>query len=213
MRIGEHVRTDTGWEVVDEAPTDDRRITVGSNFMVGNGYLGYRGTRPDQGADGFVGCVVSDTYDMADGVWRELCTVPNGLFVDFRADGAPLTFDPSREAEIELTLQTGEFTHCATWTTGDVDATVSVRRFASMHDLHVVMQEVTVTAHQATALTIQAGIDTEVWSLNGDHLGPVSTHREAGLATARCTTRESARRHRRRLVVARGRRPRRRPAG
>ena len=191
MRIGEHVRTDTGWEVVDDAPTDDRGITVGSNFMVGNGYLGYRGTRPDQGADGFVGCIVSDTYDMADGVWRELCTVPNGLHVAMTVDGVPLTFDPTRDAEVELTLQTGEFTHRSTWTTGEIDATVSVRRFASMSDLHVVMQQVTVVAHQAMPLAVDAGIDTQVWSLNGDHLGTVSTTREDGLATARCTTPES----------------------
>ena len=191
MRIGEHVRTDTGWEVVDEAPTDDRGITIGSNFMVGNGYLGYRGTRPDERADGFVGCVVSDTYDMADGVWRELCTVPNGLFVELQVDGDRLTFDPTRDAEVELTLQTGEYTHRSTWTTGAVDATVSVRRFASLADLHVVMQQVTVVAHHAMDLTVDVGIDTDVWSLNGDHLGPVNTTREEGLTTARCTTQES----------------------
>ncbi len=191
MRIGKHVRTDTGWEVVDDAPTDDRGITIGSNFMVGNGYLGYRGTRPDQRADGFVGCVVSDTYDMADGVRRELCTVPNGLHVALAVDGVPLTFDPARDAEVELTLQTGEFTNRSTWTTGTLDATVSVRRFASLDDLHVVMQEVHVVAHQPMDLAVHVGIDTEVWSLNGDHLGPISTTREDELATARCSTRES----------------------
>ena len=62
--------------------------------MVGNGYLGYRGTRPDQGADDFVGCIVSDTYDMADGVWRELCTVPNGLHVALAVGDQRLTFAP-----------------------------------------------------------------------------------------------------------------------
>ena len=191
MRIGEHVRTDTGWEVVDEAPTDDRSITIGSNFMVGNGYLGYRGTRPDQGSDDFVGCIVSDTYDMADGVWRELCTVPNGLRVTLTADSEPLTFDPSREAEVELTLQTGEYTHRSTWTSGAVDATVSVRRFASLDDLHLVMQEITVVADAPMALSIHTDIDGDVWSLNGHHLGPIRATREPGLATARCSTVES----------------------
>lgn len=191
MEIGKDVRTDTGWEIVDRRPTADRGVTIGSNFMVGNGYLGYRGTRPDQRADSLVGCIVSDTYDMADGVWRELSTVPNGLFVALTADDRPLTFDPEHDAEVELTLQTGEFTHRATWSNGSVDALVSVRRFASLDDLHVVMQQVTVVATHEMRLRVHAGIDPVVWSLNGDHLGRVSTTREEGLATARCTTQES----------------------
>ena len=191
MQIGEHVRTDTGWEVVDQAPTDDRIVTVGSNFMVGNGYLGYRGTRPDQRADAFVGCVVADTYDIADGVWSELSTVPNGLYVTLEADGRPLTFDPTHDSEVELTLTTGEFTHRSTWSNGAADALVSVRRFASLDDLHVVMQQVTVVATHEMELQVHAGIDTDVWSLNGDHLGRINTTREDGLSTARCTTNES----------------------
>jgi kojibiose phosphorylase len=191
MQIGEHVRSDTGWEVVDHSPTDDRVVTIGSNFMVGNGYLGYRGTRPDQRADAFVGCVVSDTYDMADGVWRELATVPNGLFVSMTADGSPLTFDPDHDAEVELTLQTGEFTHRATWSNGTQEALVSVRRFASLTDLHVVMQQVTIVATHEMRLDLQPGIDTDVWSLNGDHLGRINSTLEHQLATARCTTNES----------------------
>ncbi|WP_040495305.1 glycosyl hydrolase family 65 protein [Ilumatobacter nonamiensis] len=191
MEIGEHVRTDTGWEVVDTHPVDDRGVTIGSNFTVGNGYLGYRGTRPDQRADSFVGCVVSDTYDMADGVWRELATVPNGLLVTLAADGRPLTFDADQDAEVELTLQTGEYTHRAMWSNGSVEALVSVRRFASLDDLHVVMQQVTVVATHEMTLQVHAGIDPVVWSLNGDHLGRISTTREDGLATARCTTNES----------------------
>ena len=46
-------------------------------------------------------------------------------------------------------------------------------------------------AHEAMRLDVAPGIDTDVWSLNGDHLGTVNTTREDGLATARCTTPES----------------------
>ncbi|MGA9278112.1 glycosyl hydrolase family 65 protein [Ilumatobacter sp.] len=191
MQIGEHVRTDTGWEVVDESPTDDRGITIGSNFMIGNGYVGYRGTRPDQRADGFVGCFVSDTHDMADGVRRELASVPNGLYVRLSADGLPLTFDPAQAAEVELDVRTGECTHRSTWTNGTSEALVSVRRFASLDDLHLMMQQVTVVATHEMELRVHTGIDPEVWSLHGDHLGRVITTREDGLATARCTTPES----------------------
>ncbi|MEM9516979.1 MAG: glycosyl hydrolase family 65 protein [Actinomycetota bacterium] len=170
--IGEHVRTDTGWEVVDTAPIPTRGITVGSNFMVGNGYLGYRGTRPDQRATDFVACVVSDTYDMADGVWRELCTVPNALYVAIRLDGEPLTIDLDQPAEVEYTLATAEVTQRwrATTSAGE-SASVSVRRFASLDDLHVVMQQITVIPDRdGPIIEFDRTIDTDVWSLNGTHL-------------------------------------------
>ncbi len=174
--LSENSYTTSGWDVVDTAPTSARGVSVGSCFLVGNGYLGYRCTRPDQRADDFVACVVSDTYDMADGVWRELCTVPNGLFVEFEIDGQPLRIDASRPAEVELTLETGEVTH--RWfaaTPAGATALVSMRRFASLEDLHVVAQQVTVTTEAAGDVAVVAGIDDAVWSLNGDHFASVDT--------------------------------------
>lgn len=201
--IGEHAHTTSGWEVIDTRPLPERGIGVGSCFLVGNGYLGYRGTRPDQLAVDFVGCVVSDTYDMADGVWRELCTVPNGLFVAVELDGEPLRFDETRPAEIELTLETGEVTNRWSATTdGGRRALVSMRRFASLDDLHTVAQQLTVVPDTEADVVILAGIDDDVWSLNGDHFASMSTTVDAaastddatdgdhGLVTSRCVTGE-----------------------
>src|SRR6056297_532119 len=187
--LSQHSHTVSGWEVVDTAPTPERTVEVGSCFLVGNGALGYRGTRPDQRAADFVGCVVADTYDMADGVWRELCTAPNGLFVAIELDGQPLTIDPSRPAEIELTLATGEVT--SRWfaiTADGVSALVSMRRFAGLHDLHLVAQQLTVIPDADATITVTAGIDDDVWSLNGVHFASVATEIADDLVTSRCVT-------------------------
>lgn len=187
--ISQHSHTLTGWDVVDTAPTPERTVEVGSCFLVGNGALGYRGTRPDQRAADFVGCVVADTYDMADGVWRELCTAPNGLFVSIELDGQPLTIDPSRPAEIELTLATGEVT--SRWHAGTpagATALVSMRRFAGLHDLHLLAQQLTVVPDADATVTIIAGIDDDVWSLNGNHFASVTTEVVDDLVTSRCVT-------------------------
>jgi kojibiose phosphorylase len=48
--------------------------------MLGNGYLGCRGTFEEWEKNRYVACIVSDTYDTADGKWRELCNAPNGLY-------------------------------------------------------------------------------------------------------------------------------------
>jgi len=191
VRIGSHVRTDTGWEVVDESPTADRTITVGSNFLVGNGYLGYRGTRPDQLAGDFVGCVVADTYDMADGVWRELCTVPNALFATVWLDGEELHFDPAHSAEIELSMQIGEVT--SRWTARTASgrsAYMSMRRFAGLHDLHLIGQQLTVVPADDAVVDVEAGIDAKIWSLHGEHFASIAIDGRSGERTARCVTQE-----------------------
>ncbi len=191
MRLGEHMRTDSGWEIVDISPTDDRAISLGTNFLVGNGALGYRGTRPDQRADAFVACVVAGTYDMADGKLRELCTVPNGLYARLLLDGEPLTLDPLSPGEMELTLRNGEVRQRATWSTpSGSTAGVHVRRTASLVDLGALAQVITITPERDGVLEIVAGIDTVVWSMNGDHFRETSSAPGDPISTRTCVTGE-----------------------
>lgn len=183
-RLSEEVRTDTGWDVVEDVLLPERAVTIGSNFCIGNGYLGYRMTRPDQTADDFVGCTVSDTYDMADGRWRELCNAPNGLFASFTLDGSPLRHRDRPGAEIRLDMHQGLVTMHSVWATDDGRAVeVTVRRFAALHDLHLLAQEVELVALDEGDLGIVAGIDAEVWSLNGDHFASHETELVDGRST------------------------------
>jgi kojibiose phosphorylase len=87
MELENSLYTETGWEIAERAFDPDQLVTTGSNFMVGNGYLGYRDTFAEWEKDRYVACIVSDTYDMADGEQRELCNVPNGLFTQLHVDG------------------------------------------------------------------------------------------------------------------------------
>ena len=82
---------DTGWQLVETGWDADHAVAVGSNFLVGNGYIGYRGTTPEQGPAEYVALVVADTYDCADGHWRELATAPNPLYVAFEVEGEPIS--------------------------------------------------------------------------------------------------------------------------
>jgi trehalose/maltose hydrolase-like predicted phosphorylase len=91
MKLDNNVNaTADGWAIFEEEFVPDQLVTTGSNYMIGNGYLGYRGTFADDRRDQYVGCVLSDTYDNADGRWKELVTVPNGLYTELTVDGAPL---------------------------------------------------------------------------------------------------------------------------
>ena len=92
MTLENNLNTTTQWEVFEETFIPEQFVTTGSNYMIGNGYFGYRGTFADDGRTEYVACVLSDTYDNADGVWKELVTVPNALFTRLTVDGRLLTW-------------------------------------------------------------------------------------------------------------------------
>src|SRR6056297_1846268 len=95
-KIKNNLVTETGWDLIETVYDKTQAINSGSNFMTGNGYLGYRGTLAEDKKEDYVGCFVTDTWDNADGKWEELCNVPNGLFTQVFIEDHPLTVKASK---------------------------------------------------------------------------------------------------------------------
>jgi trehalose/maltose hydrolase-like predicted phosphorylase len=172
--LPEGVLTVDGLAVEERVLDPQRFITTGSNFLCGNGYLGYRGTFPEWTADEYAGCVVSDTYDRADGRWTELCTVPDGLWLRWSLDGEALVKEPSDLSDVlsyrrSLSLRDGVHTRRWARRLGRDAAEMRDARFTSLSDRHLVPLQTTVTLPRAGPLTLEAGIDGGIWSLHGDH--------------------------------------------
>ncbi len=162
------------WNVTGTSPYQrDNPFYYGNILMTGNGYLGFRGTAPDWGADEYSACVVSDTYDNADGIWKELCTVPNGLYAAVSASGKPVT---QLQADSTIVQHGLNFRYGLTYGAfqselGEHAAiTLSWERFASYDDLHIVMQKLRITAESHCPILLRSGIDGNIWSLNGRHI-------------------------------------------
>lgn len=182
---------EAGWLLVERGWDPDRSVAAGSNFLCGNGYLGYRGTTPEQGPDEFVALVVSDTYDCADGHWRELTTAPNPLFVAAVVDGETLAARSAPEVETSLDLRTGTFGARFRSRVDEAELVVEVERFASADDLHVLAQRWTLRADAEVTVEVDARIDDRIWSLNGEHLPDVHLAADDTVLTATGTTVES----------------------
>ena len=182
--------TPEGWSIDATGFAEEAVARDGSNYLVGNGYLGVRGTLEPWRADRFAAITVSDTYDMADGRWRELCTVPNGLWAELRTtDGVELLGerDPLRMRR-ELDLRDGRFRRTVD---GHGCVRLSVERFASYRDRHLVLTRMHVRATSSVRLELRAGIDDEVWSLHGDHFSEAFARDDgAGGLGASCVTGE-----------------------
>lgn len=192
MSVGDSpIYIDNEWTIRETIFESSQIVTTGSNFMTGNGYLGYRGTFPDWTAEQSVGCIVSDTYDNADGRWTELCNVPNGLYTCFSYQGAPLSlFEPEdtddlprvSDYSLSLNFRYGRNSGSYRWTAGDGrNFHLSFERFASYHSLHLVTQRVRIMSDMSGPLSITTGIDGQVWNLNGDHFREAVPFREESI--------------------------------
>jgi trehalose/maltose hydrolase-like predicted phosphorylase len=166
----------TPWILESRELKPELVVASGSNFLSGNGYLGYRGTFPHWRKEHYTACVVSDTWDNADGTWKELCNVPNALFLRIE-NSAP---EAVEKLDLSLDLQKALTKGSLHTSLGDgTEVDLRFTRFADMKKLNRLFQRVEISAKQPCSLTISAGIDLDVWSLNGDHFGRCSLVEEA----------------------------------
>ena len=193
MELENNLRTETAWELKTNTFDPEQTIITGSNFLVGNGYLGYRGTLAEWDKENYVGCIVTDTYDMADGKWRELCNAPNGLYTKLIVDGEELSVCEGevKDYQRELNLKNGTLKRRTTWQSEeDTEIELSTERFASYDNLHLLTMKYSFKAAESTEVTLLTGIDGAVWDLNGQHLKDYQLMEEEDLIAIETTTGE-----------------------
>ncbi len=185
-----HIKDD--WTVQETRFDPSQVVTSGSNFMTGNGYLGYRGTFPEWDKEKYVGCVVTDTYDNADGKWKELCTVPNALFAQVWEEGELVDLSaPHSDYSHGLFIKHGRTFGKYTWNSPSGGTLrIEFQRFASYQSLHLIAQKLTITADKKTKITLRAGVDSDIWSLNGDHFAGYMPFHDEEVRGVECSTTE-----------------------
>lgn len=177
MNLNERYYTETGWDIGEKSFTPEDLVSRGSIFLVGNGYLGYRGTFPDWRSQEYVGCFIAGAYDNADGKWTELVNAPNALYtrLEINEQQKPLTamLDPEKQGKYtgRLNLQNGVLEqHFILASAGERLLEVNTERFASYEDLHIIPMRFKVKALAGVKLALYTGIDSQTWDLNGKHL-------------------------------------------
>lgn len=169
--IGKGMFTQTGWEIIKNSYESKQAINDGSSFMVGNGYLGYRGTFSFDRKEAYVGCFVTDTWDKADGKWEELSNVPNALFTTFSVEGQSLNLKQTyHDFERSLDLSQGLTSYQVSFPLKQGTLCLKEEKFASISQRHVLGMRHEITVDYPMVLTIESGIDTKLWDLNQQHL-------------------------------------------
>jgi hypothetical protein len=83
----------------------------GNRFLIGNGYLGFRGTLEEFGSPEKTACILNGVYDQAEGRWREPVNAPNGLSTSVWFRGKDLSVLSSAVASHEQTLDLRQALH------------------------------------------------------------------------------------------------------
>src|SRR6266496_858580 len=129
--------------------TPDDIDRQGNKLLIGNGYIGYRGTLEEFNKEQKTATVVSGLYDRVGDQWREPVNLPNGCFVQVIFKGEPLhALTGKVVSHIQsVDMHSAVHTRETTFETPDGNCiTIRSQRFASLAHHHLICMEYSVSA-------------------------------------------------------------------
>ena len=170
----------------------EKIVENGNKFLTGNGYLGYRGTLDEFGAKECVGLNIAGLYDVVKGKWRETVNAFNPFYLTVYADGVALDArcDTVLSHEVSLDISKGLFRRITSFNVNGTCVTIDCERFVNAAEKSNLCSRVTLTADKDISLNLKAGIDTDVWELNGPHYKDVKTQMSGNAIEASGITQE-----------------------
>lgn len=145
----------------------------GNKFLLGNGYMGYRGTLEEYSRDQLVSCNLSGLYDRVEGKWREPVNAPNGLLTRIYCNEALLDAVKGEIEEHSQYLDIRSAVHKRETlfkTQSDNRISVKAERFLGIKNVHLICMKYSFTVSEKCSVRIETGIDGDVWDINGPHL-------------------------------------------
>ncbi len=150
----------------------------GNKLLMGNGYIGYRGTLEEFNKEQKTATIVSGLYDKVGDQWREPVNLPNGCFTEVIYKGEPLHALTSKVVAHRQSVDMHNAIHTreTTFETSDGSCiTLRSRRFASLACRQLICMEYSITSDHECDVDIRTGIDSDVWDINGPHLRETET--------------------------------------
>jgi beta-phosphoglucomutase len=147
-------------------------IKNGNRFLIGNGYLGYRGTLEEFTKDQMVALNMAGLFDQNGNHPRESVNAFNPFFTYLKVGGTtlnPLFIAPLRHTQT-LDMEMGIHRRKTTFSVEGTEITVESERFPGQTDLHILVMKYSFSVDQPIEVDLLTGIDTAVYDMNGPHL-------------------------------------------
>ncbi|MDR1669460.1 MAG: glycoside hydrolase family 65 protein [Oscillospiraceae bacterium] len=156
------------WTFTQDGYREEDIVTNGNRFLVGNGYMGFRGTMDEWGRRQMAAVCLAGVYDQNGDRWREPVNAPNGLFARLTVNGADMALGAEKPLEHRQTIDFRRGVHKRDTLFEPVR--IQSERFASMAEPHLLRSRLTLTFRQDAEAELLCGIDTDLWDINGPHL-------------------------------------------
>jgi len=142
----------------------------GNRFLIGNGYLGVRGTLEEDTKESLVAINLAGIYDQVGSGWREPLNAPNVYFTQISVGDKILqASDMPIHHEQQLDYQFGIRKRTTKWQIDGCEITLVASRFVSMDDPHILGLSYEITSNTDKDITLISGIDGDVWDIHGPH--------------------------------------------
>jgi len=168
----------------------------GNQFLIANGYMGYRGTLEEFTKDEMVGLNLAGIYDQPPKQtepWRECVNVYNPLYTFIKIGDQILHPDKIQPLDHLQILDMYKGTHYrrTTFKFGQTQITLQSERFVSQVEKDLICMKYQFAATDEVELELYSGIDTQVFDLNGPHLERYHFMDTQGIFTADANTIET----------------------
>jgi len=181
------------WLIEENQYNKDRISENGNKFLIGNGYLGIRGTLPEYEKEQFTAINLSGIYDQVGDSWREPLNAPNALFTYVEYDGQEYRLPKVKPFSNKLSLnyRHGIFRSETTFNTPKGKLKIETERFAGIAHKHSILMKYSITCEGEGNLNIYTGIDGNVWDINGPHYDEIACSIEENILIEEALTHEN----------------------
>lgn len=159
------------WTLQNDFTNQETVTDNGNRFLIGNGYMGIRGTLEEHGKEQLAAVNLAGIFDKVGDGWREPLNAPNPLHTVLSVGGEAFAL-PEKEPISHtqgLDYRHGIFFRKTTWAAGDGEITVESQRVAHMGSYHLILHRYSVTASAPMEAEITADIEDDIWELHGPH--------------------------------------------
>ena len=143
------MKTQTGWEVVVDQVDFETMNHLETVMMVGNGYLGTRGSFPEGYRGANTATFLHGVFNDIPILFTELANVPDWTALIIRINGEEFTMKKGsvRSTNVLLNLKNGLLSRDVVWVSPSGNQVeLRFERFASMNNQHLLLQRVAITA-------------------------------------------------------------------
>lgn len=181
------------WKITEKGFHGERIAENGNKYLIGNGYMGVRGTLEEYEKKHLVAVNLAGIYDQVGDAWREPLNAPNGFFAYLEIDGRVFMLPDiiPKKHSVQLDYRHGVFKRSTQWSTSRGDVTLESERFVSMKDVHLGAAKYQIKADFHADIKLFVGIDADVWDINGPHYDYIGMDAE-DMLTVNAITHEKA---------------------